>query len=87
MKGFRMDNLKHFDICIGLILAHLVKNFPTKIILRVDEILALKDKSLESVDAEFVCECVEFLYEEGFIVYHEKHGANGNANTCFKSSK
>ena len=32
MKGFRMDNLKHFDICIGLILAHLVKNFPTKII-------------------------------------------------------
>lgn len=29
MKGFRMDNLKHFDICIGLILAHLV-NWVTK---------------------------------------------------------
>lgn len=77
MKGFRMDNLKHFDICIGLILAHLAKNFPTKIILRVDEIVALKDKSFESVDAEFVCECIEFLYDEGFIVYYEKHEANG----------
>lgn len=66
----KVKNLQMFNECVGLIFAHLIDNFPNKIILRCSDII--EGKQLEGVTQEFVSECIEFLYDEGFITYHEK---------------